>query len=172
MLERALGRYQREREVESSALDQSQQLVLVGRLLQSHLDPGPRLHETPHDIGQHADRDALERPDAQRGGRALGERREIGLCGLQLRGEPDRVAEDALAGVGRNDRPPTAGSLEQAHAGRPLERRDLDADGRLRIAELLRGPRERSGHRDGLERREMTNLDAEQSMMLFHHAGR
>ena len=82
------------------------------------------------------------------------------------------MAEHALAGVGRHDGPPAARALEQAHARRPLERRDLHADGRLRVAELLRRARERSRRRDGLERREVAHLDAEQSMRLFHHTVR
>ena len=160
MLERALGRDEREREVEAPALDQRQQLVLVGRLLQPHLDAGPQLHEAAHGIGHDADRDALERAHAQRPGRALGERGEIGLGRLQLRGQAHGVAQDALARIGGHDGPAAAGALEQAHAGRPLQRRDLHADGRLRVAELLRGARERARDRDRLERGQVAHLDA------------
>ena len=171
MLERALGRHQREREVEAPALDQRQQLVLVGRLLQPHLDARPQLHEAAHGVGHDADRDALERADAQRPRRALRERREIGLGRLQLGAQAHGVAQDALAGVGGHDGPPTARALEQAHARRALERRDLDAHGRLRVAELLGGARERARDGDGFERRQVAHLDAEQSMRLFHHYG-
>ena len=171
MLERALGRHEREREVEAPALDQGEQLVLVGRLLQPHLEARPQLHEAAHGVGHDADRHALERAHAQRPRRALGERREVGLGGLQLRGEAHGVAQHALAGVGGHDRPPAAGALEQAHAGRPLQRRDLQAHRRLRVAELLRRARERARHRDGLERGQVADLDAEQSMRFFHHFG-
>ena len=81
------------------------------------------------------------------------------------------MAQDALAGVGRHDRPPAAGALEQAHAGCPLQRRHLHAHRRLRVSELLRGARKRAGDRDGLERGQVADLDAEQSMRLFHHFG-
>ena len=99
VLERAVGRHEREREVEPPALDEGEQLVLVGRLLEAHLEPGPQLHETAHDVRQDADRDALERADAQRARRALGERREVGLGRLQLGGQADGVAQHALARV-------------------------------------------------------------------------
>ena len=71
--------------------------------------------------------------------------------------------------VRRHHRPAAAGALEQPRAGRPLERGDLQADGRLRVAELLRGARERARRDDGVEGREVTHLDAEQTMRLFHH---
>ena len=64
VLERALGWHEREREVQAPALDEGEQLVLVGRFLQPHLDARAYLHETAHDIGQDPDRDALERADA------------------------------------------------------------------------------------------------------------
>ena len=105
-------------------------------------------------------------------GRALGQRREIGLGGLQLRGQAHGVAEDALAGVSGNDGPPAAGALQQADAGRPLQRRHLHAHRGLRVPQLTGRAGERARHRDCLERREVADLDAEQSMRLFHHVGR
>ncbi len=79
------------------------------------------------------------------------------------------MAQDALARIGGHDGPPAARPLEQAHPGRALQRRDLHAHGRLRVAELLCGARERARDGDGFERGEVAHLDAEQSMRLFHH---
>ena len=172
VLEGALGRHEREREVEAPALDHRQQLVLVGRLLQAHLDAGAELHEAPHGVRQDADRHALERPDAQGRRSALGECREIGLGRLELRGQARGVAEHALARIRRHDRPPAAGALEQTRSGRALERGDLQAHGRLGVAEPPAGLRERPRRRHGVERDEVPDLDAEHAMRFLHHYGR
>ena len=104
-------------------------------------------------------------------GRAIRERGEICLGRLELRGQARRVAQHALAGSGRHDRAAAARSLQQPHAGGALQCGDLQADRRLGVAELLRGACERSGRRDRVEGREVADLDAEQSMRLFHHFG-
>ena len=135
--------------------------------MQPHLDARALLDQRAHGVGQHADRDALERAHAQRAGRALGERGEVGLGRLQLRREARRVAQHARAGVGRHDGLAAARALEQPGAGRALERGDLQADRRLRVAELLGGTRERSLLDDGLEGDQVAHLDAEQSMSFF-----
>ena len=131
--------------------------------------PGAFLDQRAHRIGEHADRHALEGADPQGPGRALGERGEVGLGGLQLGREPNGMAQHAGACVGRHDGLASSGALEQPGACRTLERRDLQADRRLRVAELLGGARERARLDDCLERDEVPHLHAEQSMSLFHH---
>ena len=49
---------------------------------------------------------------------------------------------------------------EEPRADQALEREDLPADGRLRVAEAARGGAERALGRDGAERDQMAQLDA------------
>ena len=72
-----------------------------------------------------------------------------------------RVPEQQPAGLGQRDRPRAAGPLDQLLADDPLERRDLLADRRLRVAELDRGAAERALGLDGVERGQMAQLDSE-----------
>ena len=72
------------------------------------------------------------------------ERAEVGLRGLQARDDRLRVAQQQLAGLGQRDRARAARPLDEPLADDPLERRDLLADRRLRVAEPLRGASERA----------------------------
>ena len=71
------------------------------------------------------------------------------------------MAEQQAAGLGHRDGPRPAGTLDELLADDPLERRDLLADRRLRVAEAARGAAERALLRKRLQRREMAQLDAE-----------
>ena len=57
-----------------------------------------------------------------------------------------------------------AGALDELLADDPLERRDLLAHRRLRVAELEGGAPERARAGDGLERRQVAQLDAEPAL--------
>ena len=129
-----------EGEVELAALEQRVQLLVVAGLDQPHLDVRPALDVAPHRARQQAHADALEGADAQRAGLAVGERAEIGLGRPHRRRGTACVAEKPLPGVGRRHRAPPARPLEQLQPGGPLERRDLLADRRLGVAELVHRP--------------------------------
>ena len=76
------------------------------------------------------------------------------------------MAEQSLPRFGRRHRPPPSRALEQLQAGCSLEHRDLLADRGLRVAELRAGAAERAGLHDGLERRQVADLDAHQAMTV------
>ena len=79
-------------------------------------------------------------------------RREAGL-------DRARVHEQTLAGLGERERLRDARAIHELRADDALERGELLADGRLRIAEAARGAMERRLLREGLERSQMANLD-------------
>ena len=100
---------------------------------------------------------ALEGADAQLHGVPAGAelrfgRREAGL-------DRARVHEQTLAGLGERERLRDARAIHELRADDALERGELLADGRLRIAEAARGAMERRLLREGLERSQMANLD-------------
>ena len=117
--------------------------------------------EAPHDGRQDLPADGLKRADAEGPGGAGRERREIGLRRLEARDDRFGVAEEQHARLGQRDRPRPAGPFDEPLADDSLERRDLLADGRLRVAEPVRGAAERPLLGDGLQRREVPELDAE-----------
>ncbi len=158
-----------EREVEVAALQQRQHLLVVVGLDQLHLHPRPPFDVAPHGLGEQADARALERADAKGSGLALGQRAQVGLGGAHRRRRAARVPEQASARVGRRHRAPATRALEQLQAGRALERRDLLADRRLRVAERDSGAAERPRLDDGLERSEVADLDPCQPMMVCDH---
>ena len=86
------------------------------------------------------------------------------LAMLALGVEPgdDRlgVPEEQLAGLGERDGSRSSRPLDERLADDLLERRDLLADGRLRVPEPLGGPSERALARDRVERSEVAHLDA------------
>ena len=70
------------------------------------------------------------------------------------------MAQQPLARIrGRHGLTP-AGPTQQRQTGGALERRDLLADGRLRVPELVAGATERARADYRLERGEVANLDA------------
>ena len=148
-------------EIELARLDQAVQLGIGGRLGQSELDPGPVGHEPPHHLGEHARADRLVRPDAQRSRLAGAQRGDVGARGVEPRDDRLGVAEQHLARIGERDGTRAAGPLDERLADDPLERRDLLADGGLRVAEPVGGATERPLARDRVEGREVADLDAE-----------
>ena len=125
---------------------------------------GQAVRELAQEARQDACADALVGADAERARRAFGEGGHVGLGRLQARDDARRVAEEELAGLGQRDAARAAGPLHELLADDPLERLDLLADRRLRVAELLGGAAERALLGDGLQGREMPNLDAEPSI--------
>ena len=95
------------------------------------------------------------------------ERAEVGLGGLEARDDRLGVPQQERAGLGQRDRARAAGPLDEPLADDPLERRDLLADRRLRVAEPLRGAAERALVRERLQRGEVAHLDAEPTIR-FH----
>ena len=155
-----------EREVELAAGDELQELVLVVRLGHAKLDPGMGVAHATHDLGEQPDADRLEHPHAQRPRVTGAKRGKVGLRCPQRRSRPSRVPKQPFTGVGRNDRLPTTRPVEESHARDALERRDLLADRRLRVAEASARGGERAGVDHGLERGEMSYLDTLQSIEI------
>ena len=149
-------------------LEQAQQVGGVGLLPDVHLDARPVLLEAAEEAGEDARADALEDPDAQRAGRALREGVHVRAGGVELGDDRVGVTEEEPAGVGEVDGPRATRAVDEPLADRPLERGDLLADGRLRIAELSGGAAEGARASDGLEGREMAQFDAEESI-AFHN---
>ena len=81
-------------------------------------------------------------------------------------GSPAGVAQEPEPGLGRRHGSPAAGTVEQRQPGGALERRDLLADRRLRVAELGGGAVEGTALDDRLECGEVPDFDASQSTMV------
>ena len=113
-----------EGEVELAALDQLEEVAVVGGLGQLHGDVGPGVGELAQQPREDARADALVRPDPQRPGRALGERGHVGLGRLQARDDAGGVAQEELAGLRQRDAPRPAGTLHEL-----LRRRSARAPG-------------------------------------------
>ena len=150
----------REREVELAPREEVEQVVVVARLDEAHLNTGPAVDVTAHRLREEPHARALERSHAERPGLTLGERRQVRLGRAHRGCRALCVAQEPQPGLGRRHRPPSARPLEQCEPGGALERRDLLADRGLRVAELCCRPVEGAGLDDGLEGREMANLDA------------
>ena len=163
-------RQHREGEVELSALDEAEQVVVGRGLPQLEPDARPRGDEAAHQLGDHLRADALERPDAQGPRLTLDERRHVRLRGVQTGHDRLGVTEEQHARLRERDRARATRTLEQPLADDPLERLDLLADCRLRVAERLGGAAERALAGDRLEGREMPDLDAEPAVasIRFH----
>ena len=124
-------------------------------------DVGPRGRELAQEAREHPCAHALVRADAQRAGRALGERGHVGLGRLEARDDPGCVAEQELPGLRERDAAGAAGSLDELRADDALERLDLLADRGLRVAEPRGGAPERPFVGDRLEGSQMPDLDPE-----------
>ena len=118
--------------------------------------------------GEDARADALVDPDAQRPGRAFGEGGEVGLRGVELRDDRVRVPQEQPSRVGQVDRPRAAGTVDEPLPDVALELRDLLADGGLGVAELAGRAAEGARAADGLQGRQMAQLDAQPSI-TFHN---
>ena len=142
-LERAgLERVDAEAHVGLAALDELQQLAVVGRLDEADVDLGPFGGEAREQPGEDACADRLVGADAERTGIAGGERLEVGARRLQSRHDPLRVTEEQGARLRQGHGPRTSGALDQTLADDALEGCDLLTDRRLRVAEPLRGTAE------------------------------
>ncbi len=161
-------RQHHEREVDVPALDQRLEFVVADRLAELDVDLRPCLLEAPDDSGQDAGADALVAGDAKLSGRALRERREVGLGRVHPRDDRLRMAEQELAGFGQRDSLRPSRAFDEAFADRALERLDLLAHGRLGVAELDRRPAEGALAGDGLESEQMAKLDAKETIS-FHN---
>ena len=168
VLERAIRQRQvGEGQVEVAALDVLEQGDVGGRLVELDLDPRPRLDEALHQRREQVLADALVDADAQRAGLAVRERLHVGLRGGETRDDRLGVAEQELAGLGQRHAPRPARALDELLPDDPLERRDLLADRRLRVAERRGGAAERRLTRDGLQRDQVAKLHAEPTIR-FH----
>ena len=91
--------------------------------------------------------------------------RPIGACGevgarrLEVPGDGVGVAEQLAAGLGQLDRARSGRARHERHADDPLERPQLLADSRLRVAELRGGAAHRTLARDRLERGEVAEFE-------------
>ena len=172
LLDGGLDRIGDEREVDLPA-DELLGQKLVVCLDELDLDRRPALHVEAHHRRDHAYSDALERGDAKGAGVALGQRVQVGFGSTHRGGGPHRVAEQSIAGLGRRYRPAATRSFEQPHLRGALENRDLLADRGLRVAEAAARGREGTGLDDRLERRQVAELDPEQSISdasrIVHH---
>ena len=161
-------REEHEAQVELAALDEAQELALVGGLAPARrarrAAPWPAPDRARQDLGA----DAVIGAHAQLAGAARRPRGEVGPCGGELVDDPPAVAQHDVAGRGQRDRARAAGALHESHADDPLEQRDLLADGRLGVPEGPGRAAERALAGDGIERREMTYLDAEPTIRISH----
>ena len=156
-----------EREVEVAALDHLEELALVLRLAEHHLDLRMALGEAAQESRDDLRSDALERADAEAAGVARLERAHVRLRGEEPRLDRLCVPEQDPARLRQRDGPRAARALDQPHPDDALERRDLLRDRRLRVAELLGGPPERALVGDRLERDEMAKIEPEPAIS-FH----
>ena len=143
-----------EGEVELPGLDLVEEDGVV-LLVERHVEERPVRREAAQERGQHLRADRLEGADAERPALAGRERVEVGARGLHARHDPARVAQEELAGRRHRHGPRPAGAREQLLADDLLERRDLLADGRLGVAEPLRGAAEGALLGDCLKGREV-----------------
>ena len=143
---------EREREIELARQDGVEQHLLVLVLEQADLDRRQVGPEPPHRLRQQLRADRLERADAQRAGLAGRQREQVAARDGETGQHPLGVPDQHLTLGCQRDRPRSARPLHQRDAHDPLERRDLLRDGRLRIAELVRGARERVRPADRDER--------------------
>ena len=123
--------------------------------------------EAAHDLGQQAGADRLERADAQDARLAAAERVQVGLRRLQPGDDRLGVGQEQVPGLGQRDGARPARALDELLADDLLERLDLLADRRLRVAEPLGGTAEGALRGDRLERCEVPELDAE-PVIRFH----
>ena len=150
-------------------LEQAEQVGGVGLLAHAHLDARPVLPEAAEQGGEDAGADALEDPDAQRAGGALGERGHVGLRGVELRDDRVGVAEQEAAGVGQVDGPRAARAVDEPLADDALELGDLLAHRRLRVAELARGARRTSACRPTASRAARWRSSTPSQSITFHN---
>jgi hypothetical protein len=143
-------------------------LPLVGRFHERDVHVGQRLGQTPDRARQDLGADAVVGAHAQLARVACRPGGEIRPRGRELVDDPPPMAQHDVAGGRQRDRAGAARALHEPHADDPLEQRHLLADRRLRIAERPGRAAERALARDGVERREVTYLDAEPTIRISH----
>ena len=116
--------------------------------------------------GQDARADRLIGADPERPGLAGAERGDVGPRRVEPGDDRLGVTEQQHSGLGQRDGARTAGPLDERLADDLLERRDLLADGRLRVAEPIGRATERSLPRDRVEGGEVAHLDSEPLIRL------
>ncbi len=149
-------------------LEQPEQVGGVCLLAHVHVDARPLLAKASQQRGEDARADALVDADAQRPGRAFGERGHVGLCGIELRDDRVGVAEQEAARVGEVDAARAARAVDEALADDALELGDLLADRGLRVAELAGRGVERAVPPHRVERHQVAQLDPSPSI-AFHY---
>jgi hypothetical protein len=92
-----------EAQVELAALDELHELLVVGGLAQGDVDLRPLVRELAQQRREDLRADALIRADAQRSRFAGVERDEVGLRGLEARGDRVGVPEQQFARLGERD---------------------------------------------------------------------
>ena len=158
-----------EAEVDLTALDQAEELAVVGRLDERHVDLRPlRRGSDAKQRREDARADALVRADPQRAGVAGAEGAQVGLGGTEAGRDPVGMREQELPASVSEIGLRAARPLDEALADDALEHCDLLADRRLRVAEPLRRAAERAFLGDGLERDQMPQLETHPFISLHN----
>src|SRR3989441_3739935 len=150
----------RKRQIEVAAFHRINEVVVVRRLGELHVDVRPSLLEAAHHLGQHLVGDALIDADAQRTRPARRVRAKVRFGRPQSRLDRLRVAQQYAAGLRQRDGPPAPRPLDQTLSDEHLQGRHVIADRGQRAVQLLRRGPERPGLGDGPERSQMLDLDA------------
>jgi len=150
-----------EGEVDVAARDESDDTLGGLRRLESDRHLRAHARERGEDAGNDARRDVLRRTHPQRRRPAAVKGGEVGLRVSHSRDDCVRVREQDDAGGGQRDGSRAARAVDEAPPGDPLERGDLVTDRGLDVSEALGGAAERPLARDGVERGEVPELDAE-----------
>ena len=151
----------RERQVELAGVQQLEQRRVGDRLDEVEAEIRAIAEELAQDRRQHQRSGALVDAHAQPSSLPLGVGREIRVSGRQLAEDRPCVAQQDQPRLGRLDAVPAAAAVDEPLADDALERGDLLADRRLRVAELVGGAVEGGLVGDSQKRREMPELDSE-----------
>jgi hypothetical protein len=122
-------RQHHEGDVQLAALDETQELCVVGRLRELDGDQRPRVAELEHHAWEDTGPDALVRADAERSGGSFRVRCEVGLSRIEAGDDPLRMAEEELPCVRQGDGARATRTFDEPLADDALERGDLLADG-------------------------------------------
>ena len=128
--------------------------------LTASVSRGARARSSCRERGHERGGDARHRADAQLAGAAVGERGQVGARRLEVARDRVGVREQLGARFGQLDRARAGRAGDQRHADDPLERLQLLADGRLRVAEPHGRAAHRSLARDRLERGQVAQIEA------------
>src|SRR5262249_51783949 len=101
-------------------------------------------------------------------GAALAQRGHVGLRRAEPRDDAVRMPQEDAPGVRDRDGPGPARAVDEALADKALERRDLLADGRLRVPQPGGGAAEAALLGDRLQGRQVAQLDPEPMIRLHY----